>query len=1712
MLPDDPLHLLKSCRVRVLLVPIHPIRQDTFQSYVDVISQFSVVSMTDLTPPDLSRSTSKYTEQMYHHEGYMHINYATSYNKEHLPLEEFQLHRQVMAVIGIMHCQEVDSIGEGYKRFQNILTRYPNVLVSRCFAFEPTEQQADDTRGCIMIPDDSKKLSFYLMTQINDLANELVTAFGNQAAQYEKRPMISGPLLHSPLTPAPLTNQLSMSPALGTPTPYSPSLQMVQSSASLAQMGAPSPSPSPLPGTMREASMATLATQDSTVSILGNLFAPDKTKKRTPSRAQKLVGDLFLLAGRLDLAISSYSAAIEAMKATADYQWLGAAMEAYYCALILSLLPKTGVWPSDTNGSDTPMNDDAGPLRLRTLQTPTYDDVFTAATSHPQFRMLICDIPERYREITSYYERAFQTGQPGFYPLLQIKACVDLAKFLSAMWHCRFNGPVTNGAGVMLTHTESKGIADIASNIGLTSTSARSGTAAGQTTSAGAATDKDRIILHGGLGTSRVDVSTWIMKGWASGIEYLTMADQINCVAGMAAAYGQVGYRKKHAFFLRQTGLLLLANLRATRKAREAEMSMQHQTTEDRGRMILDAAEANGVLDCIKKVCEAFGVPASNPSQSSGDAALNENTATSSLEGFNLDDEEEDQWLDMYFDETDLDAEELGSKDQLYQAMINRKRIPLSRLRYGWPELQVDVIKECMDVAEIVDAIATFITYGIRLLQRSHKILSEQEQSEIAEALMSVASRGRTILGKSQPSNKGPPDIGSVNDLRAKLPQAVSSASLVSGVCRVPTLRRLRIVRQVATVVPLPHPRSSLSGTATAEVKAADPFLYNPFASRAAASAKGKGKEMGQDVILVVNEPAYFDLTLANPFAFDLELQSLTIFTSGIPFKPVPVTIVIPAESRAFSVRLSGTPQEAGTLNVRGCKVRMFGGVVEEEVLPLLRLQQDPRKRTKEGTRRRQDERDRFGKRNLDFGGADLTTNGPPSAGILLADELNKAAANWSVPIKVIPPQPLVQVVRKGASAPGPMMLFEGERTNFVLQIENIGTTPVDFFTLGFAETYESDVTGSPPAAVELMSPISPAREQAAAAVEDLEDVYERDVHTRSLRVFWVEHFGGNSTDESNAVEKTKIGPKIGDAVVERIPLNLAPGQNTMITVGTFGKRGSTGGTIKIDYGYVFENEHEITNSTTVVEEVVEQTSSNELPVLEPQGSDGQLSSPEKTTTMTKSEKPQIKENTDQFFYTRQISIPILITVQAGLQPVNMDILLLDDSSVNSLPDMSFSGEPEGAFGKDTQRNLSVEEMTLDVDHALRSQSANTMADGELVDGFGDRSHEFCLFTFDLRNVWRSPFEIRFEVFDDDDSLRPTYTTKTVIHAGMTKRILLPIKRLNLPSSVTKHPIPQPEWKQFVVGKTKKLTPAQERERRTLFWYREALVGGVDFGPKKDSPNPNTAPHTLSSIPTIFRPGRIVATWFYSRARMGSLSLRNLKLRRTLLGILKKEEVRIDVRVLPFDKSSTETNGGPGASSSKTIVKKGKDKFVVGLWESLIIEWSVCNSKDRPFQPLLRILPTPDPPPQIASVALSTPSVVTSSLQSLHHFPNALPKHTLDSSDSFHSLVNNILVGGALQTPLTVLEPSGGRTTYRLPIVTTGTGKVRLLWHIEDITRGSDLGPSVVQTRKAIDQSADKSQKPKVKQPPVPPLHQAMIEAWEEEIYSGGDGILLEIQ
>lgn len=135
----------------------------------------------------------------------------------------------------------------------------------------------------------------------------------------------------------------------------------------------------------------------------------------------------------------------------------------------------------------------------------------------------------------------------------------------------------------------------------------------------------------------------------------------------------------------------------------------------------------------------------------------------------------------------------------------------------------------------------------------------------------------------------------------------------------------------------------------------------------------------------------------------------------------------------------------------------------------------------------------------------------------------------------------------------------------------------------------------------------------------------------------------------------------------------------------------STGGTIQIDYGYL------------------------DRPAIDP-------SSPESISSLASTKKS---------FYTRQLFLPVLITVHQNLEPLNWDLLYLrsaEAQAVNPIAnDATQQGTSEGGSGTEHL-------------HPVEKLIAMTR-EGEVKE-----KNEYCLATLDVRNVWTIPFDIEFIV------------------------------------------------------------------------------------------------------------------------------------------------------------------------------------------------------------------------------------------------------------------------------------------------------------------------------------------------------------------------------
>ncbi|TAQ89257.1 hypothetical protein B7494_g2415 [Chlorociboria aeruginascens] len=147
-------------------------------------------------------------------------------------------------------------------------------------------------------------------------------------------------------------------------------------------------------------------------------------------------------------------------------------------------------------------------------------------------------------------------------------------------------------------------------------------------------------------------------------------------------------------------------------------------------------------------------------------------------------------------------------------------------------------------------------------------------------------------------------------------------------------------------------------------------------------------------------------------------------------------------------------------------------------------------------------------------------------------------------------------------------------------------------------------------------------------------------------------------------------------------------------------------------------------------------------------------------------------------FHTRQVSLPLTVTVNASIELAKIDILPFTGDIPNSL-----------------WSNIGVEEQNVE----------NFTPD------------DYCLFLLELRNAWPSPLKVHLDIANDG-------TIDEVILPGVTSRIMFPVRRIHLDDPAAVIPALDPSrQRQFVVSASH-VSADSERATREAFWYREAIL------------------------------------------------------------------------------------------------------------------------------------------------------------------------------------------------------------------------------------------------------------------------------------------------
>ena len=271
------------------------------------------------------------------------------------------------------------------------------------------------------------------------------------------------------------------------------------------------------------------------------------------------------------------------------------------------------------------------------------------------------------------------------------------------------------------------------------------------------------------------------------------------------------------------------------------------------------------------------------------------------------------------------------------------------------------------------------------------------------------------------------------------------------------------------------------------------------------------------------------------------------------------------------------------------------------------------------------------------------------------------------------------------------------------------------------------------------------------------------------------------------------------------------------------------------------------------------------------------------------------KEIVDRF-YTRQLKIPLAVTVNASVDLIR--------SECTALPsDIGHVQRPmPGVKHKDQNQSK--------VDPILTSHITkfNSQIEAQIP---------HILILLDFRNSWPSTLTLSLSLANE--------TTNHPIPPGSTIRVPLPHPKIYLHPHHTHMPVPNlnpATARQFVLSSTSKHGPETELANREAFWYREELLK------------------------------RLSATWVEEgTGRSGKVEMRALRLTSRMVSLLRLGDVDVSMVVNTAQPDLSVDESDP-------VKQLGAQTFYVNIGSFLRLRTTLRNRSDAAIRPLLRLQPT----------------------------------------------------------------------------------------------------------------------------------------------------------
>ncbi|KAK9374232.1 TRAPP II complex [Lipomyces chichibuensis] len=305
---------------------------------------------------------------------------------------------------------------------------------------------------------------------------------------------------------------------------------------------------------------------------------------------------------------------------------------------------------------------------------------------------------------------------------------------------------------------------------------------------------------------------------------------------------------------------------------------------------------------------------------------------------------------------------------------------------FGWQGVKTSILKTCIGLCQVMPDFVGIVRYTSMLFRFSAEDLTVDEQLTLMRNFGNAYTAARSM---------------GVQDFE----QEYWDAYLVRDIAVVESS-----LWAVPTLVPLDAAPSN-------RIDSSGPFIYSPFAK--------KGDEEDKKHLFVLDEPVEFKVILQNPFAFELDILTMSLVGTGTSFSSDVISLVVPPR-KLYPASIYLTPTSTGVLNITGCRFQVLG--CKETIFSITPAQAavTPPVRIKN-----------FG---LDARNSSMV-------------KIPSPAFVKHVSVEVVPALPVLRVNR--ISLPqSSLMLLEGERRRFVIALGNVSeTVPATSVSLKFSDS-----------------------------------------------------------------------------------------------------------------------------------------------------------------------------------------------------------------------------------------------------------------------------------------------------------------------------------------------------------------------------------------------------------------------------------------------------------------------------------------------------------------------------------------------------------------------------------------------------------------------------------------------------------------------------------